>query len=315
MTVFDDFLSYTSGVYQHVTGDYYGLHAIEVIGYSDSGQYFIAKNSWGTGWGQGGFFMIAYSETGTTTQFGYLASAFGGTVIFPATSFLLTPATLDFGTLALPSESSKELTLTIVNGSLLTLSGIAISVTGPEFSVQPAVVNGLAPGDAAQVAVTYLPSSGSGSDTEKLNVSWGGVTQSVTLTGKSNVVSSADAPQSGGGGGGGGGGCFIATAAYGDGSAWQVRALKEFRDGYLLTNAAGRRIAAAYYAASPRIAAFICRHPGLKPPFRLLITPIACTAAYPRVFALLILPTAILATIAFLTHFSGMARGRRDFRG
>ncbi|MCL2178171.1 MAG: hypothetical protein FWC28_07815 [Proteobacteria bacterium] len=35
--VFNDFFSYGNEIYQHVTGDEVGLHAVEVIGYSDSG--------------------------------------------------------------------------------------------------------------------------------------------------------------------------------------------------------------------------------------------------------------------------------------
>ena len=54
MTVYNDFYSYTSGVYSHVTGSYLGGHAILIVGYDDVGKYFIAKNSWGTSWGRGG---------------------------------------------------------------------------------------------------------------------------------------------------------------------------------------------------------------------------------------------------------------------
>ena len=83
MNVYEDFFYYTSGVYQHVSGSLAGGHAIELVGYNDAGQYFIAKNSWGTEWGEQGFFQIAYSELTSVTQFG--AWAIGYTMANPPT--------------------------------------------------------------------------------------------------------------------------------------------------------------------------------------------------------------------------------------
>lgn len=60
--VFDDFFGYTGGVYTHVTGGLAGLHCVEVIGYDDIGGFWICKNSWGAGWGEAGFFCIAYGQ-------------------------------------------------------------------------------------------------------------------------------------------------------------------------------------------------------------------------------------------------------------
>jgi hypothetical protein len=70
MDVYDDFFSYVNGVYSHTTGDYAGGHAVLIVGYSDAGQYFIVKNSWGGSWGESGYFKIAYSELGTVVDFG-----------------------------------------------------------------------------------------------------------------------------------------------------------------------------------------------------------------------------------------------------
>lgn len=60
--VYTDFFSYHSGIYHKVSGDLEGLHCVEVIGYNDADQFWICKNSWGAGWGDGGFFCIAYGE-------------------------------------------------------------------------------------------------------------------------------------------------------------------------------------------------------------------------------------------------------------
>ena len=60
--VYDDFYAYVDGVYTHVTGEYVGGHCVAIVGYDLDG--WICKNSWGTGWGQSGFFQIAYDECG-----------------------------------------------------------------------------------------------------------------------------------------------------------------------------------------------------------------------------------------------------------
>jgi C1A family cysteine protease len=62
MTVYDDFFSYGGGVYHHVSGSRAGGHCILVIGYSQSQSCWICKNSWGTEWGEAGFFKIGYGE-------------------------------------------------------------------------------------------------------------------------------------------------------------------------------------------------------------------------------------------------------------
>lgn len=59
--------------------------------------------------------------------------------------------------------------------------------------------------------------------------------------------------------------CFIATAAYGSPMAREVQTLREFRDGYLSTNAPGKFVAGFYYRVSPPMAELIDAHPALKP--------------------------------------------------
>jgi len=60
--VYDDFFSYSNGVYHHVTGAKVGGHCVEVIGYSEAEQCWICKNSWNTSFGMAGFFKIAYGQ-------------------------------------------------------------------------------------------------------------------------------------------------------------------------------------------------------------------------------------------------------------
>jgi C1A family cysteine protease len=78
MYVYNDFYSYRTGVYSYAAGSYVGAHAVLVVGYDDLNQCFIVKNSWGIGWGEAGFFRIAYSEVGGTSRFGYSAIVYEG---------------------------------------------------------------------------------------------------------------------------------------------------------------------------------------------------------------------------------------------
>ena len=62
--VYQDFFSYAGGVYRHRTGELAGGHCVTLVGYDDAQSCWIAKNSWGTGWGEQGFFRIGYGECG-----------------------------------------------------------------------------------------------------------------------------------------------------------------------------------------------------------------------------------------------------------
>ena len=73
--------------------------------------------------------------------------------------------------------------------------------------------------------------------------------------------------------------CFIATAAYGTAMAEEIQILREFRDGYLLTNPPGQALVSIYYRVSPPIAAFITEHPGLKPIVRAGLVPAVAASA------------------------------------
>ena len=63
-SVYQDFYSYQSGVYHHVSGPFKGGHCVSCVGYDDSGRYWICKNSWGRVWGDYGFFKIGYGQVG-----------------------------------------------------------------------------------------------------------------------------------------------------------------------------------------------------------------------------------------------------------
>ena len=77
------------------------------------------------------------------------------------------------------------------------------------------------------------------------------------------------------------GSCFIATAVYGSYDDTHVRTLRTFRDQYLLPNAWGAAIVAAYYHYSPPIAAFIREHDSLRMPMRWLLAPVVYFVRFP----------------------------------
>lgn len=58
-------MNYTGGV---ITSGYCGTnldHAVVVVGYgkeSNGQEYFLVRNSWGTGWGEAGYFKVGVSE-------------------------------------------------------------------------------------------------------------------------------------------------------------------------------------------------------------------------------------------------------------
>ena len=59
-TVYEDFLTYKSGVYQHKTGGVDGGHAVKIIGWGteSSTPYWLVANSWNEDWGDKGTFKI-----------------------------------------------------------------------------------------------------------------------------------------------------------------------------------------------------------------------------------------------------------------
>jgi len=64
--VYSDFMNYASGIYKHTSGYLEGGHAVKILGWGVEGgvNYWICANSWGTSWGEKGYFRIAYGECG-----------------------------------------------------------------------------------------------------------------------------------------------------------------------------------------------------------------------------------------------------------
>jgi len=70
MMIYTDFYNYTGGVYQHVYGPEEGGHFVVICGWDDTESYWICRNSWGTNWGESGWFRIrmGVNEAGIETE-------------------------------------------------------------------------------------------------------------------------------------------------------------------------------------------------------------------------------------------------------
>jgi len=69
-TVYEDFVTYTSGIYKHTSGKALGGHAVKIIGYGtrDGQNFWIVVNSWNEYWGDQGLFLIAEGDCGIDSQ-------------------------------------------------------------------------------------------------------------------------------------------------------------------------------------------------------------------------------------------------------
>lgn len=72
-TVYEDFLNYKSGVYQHLEGKMLGGHAVKCIGWGTEGgvDYWLMANSWGSDWGENGYFKIKRADCGVDNNMVY----------------------------------------------------------------------------------------------------------------------------------------------------------------------------------------------------------------------------------------------------
>jgi len=89
-TVYSDFMSYQSGIYEHITGGEEGGHAILIVGWDDTERYWICKNSWGPDWGESGYFRIRWGQCGMGTYMPFIYDA-----LLTAPSLSVNPTTID----------------------------------------------------------------------------------------------------------------------------------------------------------------------------------------------------------------------------
>ncbi len=147
--------------YKYASGYLAGYHAIIIVGYNNSGQYFIVKNSWGTGWGEQGYFRIAYSELTSATEFGYETIAqtgIGGASVTVVSSASYDGSAVAPESIATAFGSNLALTTGDPNTKVTVTDSAGIARSGYVYYAAPTQVNfQIPPGTAlgtASVSVT-----------------------------------------------------------------------------------------------------------------------------------------------------------------
>ena len=79
---YEDLLYYQNGYYEHVYGAYIGTHEAVIVGWDDKG--WIVQNSFGSFWGENGFFKVKFDNN---IEFGEVAYASAGFVCFKIVFF------------------------------------------------------------------------------------------------------------------------------------------------------------------------------------------------------------------------------------
>jgi hypothetical protein len=231
--VYEDFQAYTGGVYEHKWGKHLGGHGVAVVGYDDAGQYWICKNSWGTGWGEKGWFKIkwgtgffefGYQSFAITVEAGILCSdnqapSIGNLQLASQSEAVSTDGSLpiSFTWAALEADlAGGELWSAIDGGAAQRYENALIELTGTSSDGKPATTYTLPgttePGDhTLQVWVKDL----CGAESNKLSVTFtvpGGTADDDTTPADDDASDDDSSPggdSSSGDNGGNGGGCGL----------------------------------------------------------------------------------------------------------
>ena len=126
-----DFENYTSGVWRSNVGDSVGGHAVVITGWGYDAQnklYWVVRNSWGTGWGTGGYFRVyAYDSAYPKNNLGFdipmfpqdsgasgAISGWGGAVLWNVDTQRSPKSTLSVSALTLSSDAKKDIFFALV---------------------------------------------------------------------------------------------------------------------------------------------------------------------------------------------------------
>jgi len=170
--VYSDFLSYRSGIYSYVTGSYVGNHCVLIVGYDDVNQCFIVKNSWGTGWGEAGYFRIAYSECSNNVTFGWYTIAYSPAA---ACTYSISPTSQSFtdaiGTASITVTARADCKWSAVSNASWITIGLVTATQGPG-TVNYSVASNPNPGTVRKGSITVSGQS--------VTISQGTVTNTTT---------------------------------------------------------------------------------------------------------------------------------------
>jgi len=189
--VYADFQSFRGGgVYKwngtspKVETDGKGLgHAVCVIGFDDSRQAWLIKNSWGTNWGSGGFAYFAYGESGIDAQ---MWGVNGLSTIYPflTTAGLPSVCVYQGQTHYCYRDSNNNIQDVVWTGSnwaIQQIAGPGSTSGGPAAASNPAVV-----GFHDEMHCFYYDSAGEIWDAEWSGSRW----YSFQLTGNGGIAGS-----------------------------------------------------------------------------------------------------------------------------
>ena len=177
MDVYADFFSYRTGVYSYASGAYQGGHAILIVGYDDAAQCFKAKNSWGTGWGEAGYFRIAYSAVGNPVYFGEFTIAYNGSAPQPPPS--PEPAPQPTACTYTITPSSKTFTDKGGKGSISVTTGAGCAWTAASGAAWVSVPSGTAKTGSGTVSYTVSPNMDTTSRTTSINIAAAGTSSAA----------------------------------------------------------------------------------------------------------------------------------------
>ncbi len=185
----------------------------------------------------------------------------------------VSPASLDFGSVAVGNSSAQN--ETVLNAGTADLNIQRLSFSGPnvvDFISQNDACTGtlLRAGQDCTFQVVFSPHS-TGSKAATLAIASNdpnSPTRSVPLsgTGTGSGISFTSS--------GSGSSCFISTSLSGSGREPYLDFLRKFRDVFLLESSIGRKLVFYYYVKSPAWADFFARHEELKDLVRLALVPI-----------------------------------------
>jgi hypothetical protein len=135
---------YGGGIY-HYTGAYIpwdgNSHAVLLVGYNDTQQCFKVKNSWGSSWGEGGYFRISYQDVNGYVQFGGYGESASGVYV---------------------GDQNNLITIDNIGGTNLSITSITSNKSWMTFSGTPS---------------TPFQISAGGSQYLTVNINWSLVTQ------------------------------------------------------------------------------------------------------------------------------------------
>ncbi|MEA1945079.1 MAG: C1 family peptidase [Euryarchaeota archaeon] len=146
----DDWFYYTGGIYEPVVSFSDGVgwanHCVVLVGYNDTGEYWIIKNSWGKYWGEDGYARVEYGDL-EKYNYGYVVV---NTTCPSAPVILVDPVEIN---VTVPIDGNGSMNLTVINNGddILTYS-----IIDDEGWLTESPTNGtIECGSLANITVTY----------------------------------------------------------------------------------------------------------------------------------------------------------------